>query len=271
MSRKVTITVKAQDLGEVLKNLETEEGFIEDSLFTLDVVMKDTKNNYQYLSTSDKIVDWSLEEDKDNNSMVEQKEEEVVKKKAPNQNTMTTENNSKPLTDIESKVKDSTFKSNCECGNQVGNACKTEKNSINENNTGFDKDSNDPEIDAIIYIFTNLKKYPVNNEESICRLIDAVFNVKQVSPGFRFSEKVFEQRILSEYISLSLGREYPEALVKIIASYYAGNVSGLYGMLRDVLNKLKYHWNFINNCSTLGEVILKLFNTTEGYAIRFFG
>ena len=74
MSRKVTITVKAQDLGEVLKNLETEEGFIEDSLFTLDVVMKDTKNNYQYLSTSDKIVDWSLDNE------VEKNDEEEVKK-----------------------------------------------------------------------------------------------------------------------------------------------------------------------------------------------
>ena len=268
MSRKVTITVKAQDLGEVLKNLETEEGFIEDSLFTLDVVMKDTKNNYQYLSTSDKIVDWSLDNE------VEKNNEEEVKKEIPNQRTTEKSNNTKE--NIESKVKDSTStsESECKCSNLADNACKTEKNNINEKGAGIiGKDGGfcGSDIEAIIYIFTNLQKYPVNNEEGICRLIDAVFNVKQVSPEFRFSERVFEQRVLSEYISLSLGREYPEPLVNIIASYYAGNVSGICGMLKDVLIKLKYYWNSINNCSTLGEVILKLFKTTDGYAIRFFG
>lgn len=65
MSR-VIIKVKAKDLEEVISNLEKDQIFFEGAEYTLEVGIKDTKNNYQYLVNSPKIVQWDIINDEDN-------------------------------------------------------------------------------------------------------------------------------------------------------------------------------------------------------------
>lgn len=71
MSRKITITVNSKHLNEVLSSLELEDDY-SNALFTLEVQLKDSKENYRYLSNSDKIVDWSFidNNEKDFNSEI---------------------------------------------------------------------------------------------------------------------------------------------------------------------------------------------------------
>lgn len=255
MSRKITITVKTKDIDEVMNNLKCTDESLEDSVITLDIDLKDTKENYKYLTTSNKIVDWSFTDEEDNK--LEKKETIIPDNKKEILEKGPTAINYK-------QVKNSTFHSDCKC-DSLGSACLID----NDHNTEFEKEIDKPDtIDIVIEKFLGLQRYPVNNFERLCRFIDAVWNVKTTSPGFLFSEKVFEQRILSEYISI-MNREYPEILVSLIANYYSGSVY-FSEVLKDVLNRLKLHWNTLNNCSSLGEVLMNLFND-RGYAIRFFG
>lgn len=255
MSRKITITVKTQDIDEVMNSLKCTDESSESSLITLDIDLKDTKENYKYLTTSDKIVDWFFTEDnklkeKENLQSTTEVKKEILEKG--------------PTVTNHKQVKNSTFHSDCKC-DRLGGACLID----NDHNTEFEKEIDKPNtIDIVIEKFLGLQRYPVNNFERLCRFIDAVWNVKTTSPGFLFSEKVFEQRILSEYISI-MNREYPEILVSLIANYYSGSIY-FSEILKDVLNRLKLHWNILNNCSSLGEVLMNLFND-KGYAIRFFG
>lgn len=253
MSRKITITVKTKDIDEVMNNLKCTNESLENSVITLDIDLKDTKENYKYLTTSDKIVDWFFVDD----NKLEEKENlqstTEIKKEVQG-----------PTVTSQKHIKNSTFHSDCEC-DRLGGACLIDNN----HSTEFEKEIDKPDvIDIIIEKFLGLQRYPVNNFERLCRFIDAVWNVKTTSPGFLFSEKVFEQRILSEYISI-MNREYPEILVSLVANYYSGSIY-FSEVLKDVLNRLKLHWNTLNNCSSLGEVLMNLFND-KGYAIRFFG
>ena len=254
MSRKITITVKAENLNDVLNSLEGVEGFLDDSLFTLDIEMKESKKNYQYLSTSDKIEDWSFTEDK------ETEDKSVITKAVIKKE----EREEEPKTTEQKQVKNSTFSSDCSC-DRVGGACLVD-NKENKMEKEIDKPDT---IDHIVTIFMGLKRYPVHDYESLCRFIDSAWSVKNTSPGFLFSEKVFEQRILSEYISLS-NRVYSTILTDLLASFYSGSVY-FSEVLKDVLVRLRLHWNEINNCSSVGEVIVKLFGGGDGYAVKIFG
>lgn len=65
---KLVIDVLAKDLKEVLSNLEMDSGF-SNSKCTIEVEIAESKKNFEYLSKSDKIVNWdfisenNLEED----------------------------------------------------------------------------------------------------------------------------------------------------------------------------------------------------------------
>ena len=257
MSRKIVITVKAQDLNEVLNSLEISEEYLNDSLFTLEVDIKDSKKNFKYLSTSDKIVDWDLVDDSNDEKANKSIEKLIPREEVFNEVRKGIKEQQENKTVEEKKVKDSTFKSDCQCGSQVGNACK------------FERESDKPtDIDRIVLLFTGLQRYPVCNYESICRFINAVWNVKTTSPAFLFSEKVFEQRVLADYISLS-NKEYLDTFINIISNFYVGSMN-ITEVFKDVLNRLKQKWNIIDKCSSGEELIIKLFNEV-GYAVRFFG
>ena len=261
MSRKIVITVKAQDLNEVLNSLEISEEYLNDSLFTLEVDIKDSKKNFKYLSTSDKIVDWDLVESDEGEKTDKSIEKLIPREEVFNEVRKGIKEQQKQKKtveeEIESKVKDSTFKSDCKCGSQVGNACK------------FERESDKPtDIDRIVSLFTGLQRYPVYNYESICRFINAVWNVKTTSPAFLFSEKVFEQRVLADYISLS-NKEYLDTFINIISNFYVGSMN-IVEVFKDFLNRLKQNWNIIDKCSSGEELIIKLFNEVS-YAVRFFG
>ena len=257
MSRKIVITVKAQDLNEVLNSLEISEEYLNDSLFTLEVDIKDSKKNFKYLSTSDKIVDWDLVDSNEEEKTDKSIEKLIPREEVFNEVKKEIKEKQENKTVEEEKVKDSTFKSDCQCGSQVGNACK------------FERESDKPtDIDRIVLLFTGLQRYPVCNYESICRFINAVWNVKTTSPAFLFSEKVFEQRVLADYISLS-NKEYLDTFIKIISNFYVGSMN-ITEVFKDVLNRLKQKWNIIDKCSSGEELIIKLFNEVS-YAVRFFG
>lgn len=64
MSR-IVIKVAASDLEDVLSNLVKDENFSNQAEYTLEVGIKDIKENYQYLINSPKIKDWDfLKEEK---------------------------------------------------------------------------------------------------------------------------------------------------------------------------------------------------------------
>lgn len=260
MSRKIVITVKVQDLNEVLNSLEISEEYLNDSLFTLEVDIKDSKKNFKYLSTSDKIVDWDLVDDSNDEKANKSIEKLIPKEEVFNEvrkGIKEQQEQKQKKTVEEEKIKDSTFSSDCQCGSQVGNACK------------FERESDKPtDIDRIVLLFTSLQRYPVHNYESICRFINAVWNVKTTSPAFLFSEKVFEQRVLADYISLS-NKEYLDTFINIISNFYVGSMN-IVEVFKDVLNRLKQNWNIIDKCSSGEELIIKLFNEVS-YAVRFFG
>lgn len=71
MSR-IVIKVAASDLEDVLSNLVKDENFSNQAEYTLEVGIKDIKENYQYLINSPKIKDWDF--------LKEEKGEEVYNK-----------------------------------------------------------------------------------------------------------------------------------------------------------------------------------------------
>ncbi len=71
MSR-IVIKVAASDLEDVLSNLVKDENFSNQAEYTLEVGIKDIKENYQYLINSPKIKDWDF--------LKEEKDEEVYNK-----------------------------------------------------------------------------------------------------------------------------------------------------------------------------------------------
>ena len=77
MSR-IVIKVAASDLEDVLSNLVKDENFSNQAEYTLEVGIKDIKENYQYLINSPKIKDWDF--------LKEEKDEEVYNKEKLNLN-----------------------------------------------------------------------------------------------------------------------------------------------------------------------------------------
>lgn len=64
---RIIIKVGAKDLEEVMSNLEKDQNFSDQAEYTLEVGIKDTKNNYQYLINSPKVLEWDfLVEEKEN-------------------------------------------------------------------------------------------------------------------------------------------------------------------------------------------------------------
>ena len=76
MSR-IVIKVAASDLEDVLSNLVKDENFSNQAEYTLEVGIKDIKENYQYLINSLKIKDWDFlkEEGEEEKGEVYNKEE----------------------------------------------------------------------------------------------------------------------------------------------------------------------------------------------------
>lgn len=60
MCRTVTLTVKSKDLEKVLGSLKLNKEFAENTTLTLTVDIEDTKENYQTLCKSQKILDWDF-------------------------------------------------------------------------------------------------------------------------------------------------------------------------------------------------------------------
>lgn len=79
MKRKLNITTKTSDLSEVLNNLKLSNDFKDNATFTLEIEIEETKDNYKYLSSSDKIIDWSfvddVEEDNTINNDIDEKDD----------------------------------------------------------------------------------------------------------------------------------------------------------------------------------------------------
>lgn len=71
---KITITVKSLDFSEVMKNLKLTKEYENNTEFTLDLEIEDCKENYSYLSNSDKIINWDF---------IKQQTEELPKEKTP--------------------------------------------------------------------------------------------------------------------------------------------------------------------------------------------
>ena len=255
MSRKIKLTVRLEDINDVMDSLDLVDGKdeIENGEISVIINIKDSKKNYKILS-SDKVVDWDFEDEKDDGDIKEELKSEISVK-GYKTSTKTTPLEVKRT---DPKLEDSsTFESDC-CS-----CCNTPK-------TDFKKISDMPdEYDEIIKLFTGLNRYPITSNEGICRLIDAVLNVKTTSPEFIFSYKVFEQRVLAEYISLQ-ARDYPTHYINYITTYYAGSIN-FNEVFRDVLIKLKIHWSTIQNVNNLGELLLRLFTTTVGYQVKLFG
>lgn len=252
MSREIKITVRLEDINDVMNSLDLVDGKneIENGEISVIVNIKDSKKNYKVLS-SDKVIDWDFEDEKDDEDTKEESKPETVVKGYKIKTTPEVKRTDPKLEDS------STFESDC-CS-----CCNTPK-------TDFKKISDMPdEYDEIIKLFTGLNRYPITSNEGICRLIDAVLNVKTTSPEFIFSYKVFEQRVLAEYISLQ-ARDYPTHYINYITTYYAGSIN-FNEVFRDVLIKLKIHWSTIQNVNNLGELLLRLFTTTVGYQVKFFG
>lgn len=67
----IKLTIKAKDLLEVLSNLSLSKDFCDSAAFTLNVEIENTKNNYKYLSTSEKILDWDFIEEENKDKEVE--------------------------------------------------------------------------------------------------------------------------------------------------------------------------------------------------------
>lgn len=58
--RTITITVKTEDLSDVLTNLKLTENYSKNTLLTLSLDILDSKDNYKYLINSSKIVNWDF-------------------------------------------------------------------------------------------------------------------------------------------------------------------------------------------------------------------
>lgn len=65
MKRTIKITTKTEDLVEVLSNLKLSEDFKKDATFTLELEIEDSKENYNYLAGSNKIVDWDFKDEEE--------------------------------------------------------------------------------------------------------------------------------------------------------------------------------------------------------------
>ena len=70
MSR-VIIRVKAKNLIDVINSLSVDDEFFNNADYTIEVGIKETKENFQYLINSDKIIDWSFVEDESTESATE--------------------------------------------------------------------------------------------------------------------------------------------------------------------------------------------------------
>lgn len=75
MLRKVRLTVKASDFQEVMKSLKMNENYADSIAFTLDLEVEDVKENYKYLSTSPKILDWDIIQEEVENELPPQETE----------------------------------------------------------------------------------------------------------------------------------------------------------------------------------------------------
>lgn len=57
---KITITVKSRNFSEVMKNLKLTKEYENNTEFTLDLEIEDCKENFSYLSNSDKVKNWDF-------------------------------------------------------------------------------------------------------------------------------------------------------------------------------------------------------------------
>lgn len=58
MFRKIRLTVKAENLSEVMKKLDLPPKYLDNISYTVEVDVKDSKENYNYLATSGEVLDW---------------------------------------------------------------------------------------------------------------------------------------------------------------------------------------------------------------------
>lgn len=63
--RKVVITVSANNLSQVINSLELDQEFCKNAKYTVEVGLKDTKKNYEFLCQSDLIDSWDFVENKE--------------------------------------------------------------------------------------------------------------------------------------------------------------------------------------------------------------
>lgn len=73
-TRRITVRVKKEDLAEVIEKIKGK-----DEEITLTLSLPDSKEIYKYLSTSDKVLDWDIDEG-DEEEVEDSKDEEDVKK-----------------------------------------------------------------------------------------------------------------------------------------------------------------------------------------------
>ena len=73
---KITITVKSCDFSEVMKNLKLTKEYENNTEFTLDLEIEDCKENFSYLSNSDKVKNWDFI--KQTEKLPEEKTSEIV-------------------------------------------------------------------------------------------------------------------------------------------------------------------------------------------------
>lgn len=71
-TRRITIRVKKEDLAEVIEKIKGK-----DEEITLTLSLPDSKEIYKYLSTSDKVLDWDIDEGEE--EVEDKKEEEDIK------------------------------------------------------------------------------------------------------------------------------------------------------------------------------------------------
>lgn len=80
--KPINIKVKANDLIEVINSLKLDKKFKEEAVFSFDIEIEDCKDNYKYLNTSDKIIDWdftTLNNEENKINELKENKEEIVK------------------------------------------------------------------------------------------------------------------------------------------------------------------------------------------------
>ena len=224
--KQIVLTVKTENLIEVIKNLKLTEDFVKNTALTINLDIEETKSNFEYLINSDKILDWDF---------VKEKEEVINQKDENNYNNPETRN------EIESAV------------NYVKNRLKEEEERKNQEDI----------LKSINYV-KHLIQSHLNSNEDLFHLIIYVWEyLRTNSSNKNLTPKFDNSTIYTEYVIPQLSKNIEECpqdhpFIMFLDQYYKECEINV--ILSDILYKLYTNWDKISKAKKVDDLfnILKI-------------